>query len=80
METRGMTKELLSSWVTLPVYRDTLLNHIEKGRGGGRWMEKESRQEKKGEIEKRRGRRRERLRKGGRKRKIMIRGRENGEA
>ena len=30
-----MTKELLSSWVTLPVWRDTiLLNRLEKGRGG----------------------------------------------
>ena len=31
-----MTRELLSSWVTLPVYRDTtLLNHLERGGGGG---------------------------------------------
>ena len=37
METRGMTRELLSSWVTLPVYRDTiLLNRLEKGEEGER--------------------------------------------
>ena len=30
-----MTRELLSSWVTLPVYRDTiLLNRLEKGEEG----------------------------------------------
>ena len=34
METRGRTRELLSSCVTLPVYRDTtLLNHLERGEG-----------------------------------------------
>ena len=32
-----MTRELLSSWVTLPVYRDTiLLNRLEKGEEGER--------------------------------------------
>ena len=32
-----MTRELLSSWVTLPVYRDTiLLNCLEKGEEGER--------------------------------------------
>ena len=32
-----MTTELLSSWVTLPVYRDTiLLNRLEKGEEGER--------------------------------------------
>ena len=31
-----MTRELLSSWVTLPVYRaTTLLKRLERGRGGG---------------------------------------------
>ena len=50
METRGMTRELLSSWVTLPVYKDTiLLNHLERGEEGGR------KGEEKGKIEKRRG-------------------------
>ena len=45
-----MTRELLSSWVTLPVLRDiTLLNRLEREEEGGR----------KGEE------RRERLRKGG---------------
>ena len=32
-----MTRELLSSWVTLPLYRDTiLLNFLEKGEEGER--------------------------------------------
>ena len=32
-----MMRELLSSWVTLPVYRDTiLLNRLEKGEEGER--------------------------------------------
>ena len=37
METRGMTRELLSSCVTLPVNTDTLLNCLEReeeGNGG----------------------------------------------
>ena len=46
-----MTRELLSSWVTLPVWRDiTLLNRLGRGEEGGR------KGEEKGEIEKRRGR------------------------
>ena len=37
METRGMTRELLSSWVTLLVYRDTtLLNHLGRRKEGER--------------------------------------------
>ena len=45
-----MTRELLSSCVTLPVWRDiTLLNRLERGEEGGR------KGEEKGEIEKRRG-------------------------
>ena len=45
-----MTRELLSSGVTLPVWRDiTSLNHLERGEeGGGKGKEK-------GKIEKRRG-------------------------
>ena len=32
-----MTREVLSSWVTLPVYRDTIiLNHLGRGEEGGR--------------------------------------------
>ena len=48
-----MTRELLNSWVTLPVWRDIiLLNRLEReeeGEEGGR------KREEKGEIEKRRG-------------------------
>ena len=45
-----MTRELLSSCVTLSVWRDiTLLNCLERGEEGGR------KGEEKGEIEKRRG-------------------------
>ena len=34
METRGMTRALLNSWLTLPVYRDTmLLNRLVWGEG-----------------------------------------------
>ena len=47
-----MTRELLSSWVTFPVWRDiTLLNHLERVEEGGR------KGEEKREIEKRRGKR-----------------------
>ena len=54
-----MTREVLSSWVTLPVWRDRiLLNRLERGEEGGR------RGEEKGEIEKRRGKK-EDLRKNG---------------
>ena len=66
METRGMTRELLSSWATLPVWRDiTLLNYSAAGHTpsmGHYWttLRGERREEKM-------GRRRERLRKGGKK-------------
>ena len=50
-----MTREVLSNWVTLPVYRDTiLLSCLEKGRGGGDGWRRKAGKEKKGQIEKRR--------------------------
>ena len=47
-----MTRELLSSWVTFPVWRDiTLLNRLERGEEGERKGEKREIEERRGKKE-----------------------------